>query len=108
MKEHDIQELQRTLDALDARDALNAAVKVEIEKITSGSINPMALMQKAGLALAKGSLSPATFGLPENFFEQIQQLEKINTVATAKLRAHTIEQIEQLKGIDDAEVVSHA
>ncbi len=108
MKTLSIEELQRTLAALDARDQLSESVKAEINKITSGDINPMDILQKAGLALATNSLSPATFGLPENLFEQLEQLDKINSVASAKLRAYTIAQLNELQSIEDAEVVSHA
>ncbi len=64
MKTLSIEELQRTLAALDARDQLSESVKAEINKITSGDINPMDILQKAGLALATNSLSPATFRTP--------------------------------------------
>ena len=63
------------------------------------------LMSKATKMLMTGSFSLEALGLAPNFFEQIEQLTKLNNVARKKYRAHVTANLNQLDSIEDAQVV---
>ncbi|MGX1923637.1 hypothetical protein ACUALS_00165 [Vibrio sp. NH-7] len=103
MKSLSIQECQRDLAALDAADQLTANVENEVKKLKDMDMSK--LMSKATKMLMTGSFSLEALGLVPNFFEQIEQLTKLNNVARKKYRAHVTANLNQLDGIEEAQVV---
>ncbi len=103
MKSLSIQECQRDLAALDAADQLTANVENEVKKLKEMDMSK--LMSKATKMLMTGSFSLEALGLAPNFFEQIEQLTKLNNVARKKYRAHVTANLNQLDGIEEAQVV---
>ncbi|EGA72373.1 hypothetical protein VISI1226_20565 [Vibrio sinaloensis DSM 21326] len=103
MKTLSIQDCQRDLAALDAADQLTASVEGEVNKLKNMDMSN--LMSKATKMLMTGSFSLDALGLAPNFFEQIEQLTKLNNVARKKYRAHVTANLNQLDSIEDAQVV---
>lgn len=105
MKTLSIAECQRDLAALDAADQLTQSLKQQIDAFKG--MDTKGIMKKAMPMLMSGSLSLEALGLPANLFEQIEQLEKINSVGRAKLRARVTADLNELEAIEEAEVVTH-
>ncbi|WP_159657180.1 hypothetical protein [Vibrio atypicus] len=103
MKTLSIQDCQRDLDALDAADQLTASVEGEVNKLKNMDMSK--LMSRATKMLMTGSFSLEALGLAPNFFEQIEQLTKLNNVARKKYRAHVTANLNQLGSIEEAQVV---
>ncbi|WP_394146217.1 hypothetical protein [Vibrio atypicus] len=106
MKALSIQECQRDLQALDAADQLTANVEAEVKKLKEMDMSK--LMSKATKMLMTGSFSLEALGLASNFFEQIEQLTKLNNVARKKYRAHVTANLNELDEIEEAELVESA
>ena len=106
MKALSIQECQRDLQALDAADQLTANVEAEVKKLKEMDMSK--LMSKATKMLMTGSFSLEALGLASNFFEQIEQLTKLNNVARKKYRAHVTANLNELDDIEEAELVESA
>lgn len=102
MKTLSISECQRDLSALDAADQLTANMKQEIERFKG--MDTKLLISKATKMLMTGNLSLEGLGLPITLFEQIEQLERLNSVARMKYRAVVTANLNQLKEIEEAEV----
>ncbi|PJC85696.1 hypothetical protein CSW98_14055 [Vibrio sp. HA2012] len=98
MKIYSIEECQRDLAALDAADQLTAAMKTEIDRFKG--MNPQKLIKQAMGMLMTGNLSLEALGLPVNLFEQLEQLDKLNTVARAKYRARVVSDMNELALVD--------
>lgn len=105
MKQFSIEELKRDLQALDAADQLTGNVSHEVNRLKS--MGSGELMKKATGMLLGGNISLKGLGLPENIFEQLEQLSKLNDVARKKYRATVKARINELESIEDAEVVEH-
>lgn len=103
MKTLSINECQQDLAALDAADKLTASVTGEFNKLRNLGMSD--LLKKAGPMLMTGNVSLAALGLPENFFEQLEQLTKINDVARRKYRACVQSDLNQLNEIEEAQTV---
>lgn len=100
MKILSIEECQRDLKALDAADQLTANVEREIGRFKGMEMKD--LVGKATKMLLSGNLSLEALGLPANFFEQLEQLAKLNNIARMKYRAHVKANLNQLDTIQDA------
>ncbi|OLQ70309.1 hypothetical protein BIT28_16420 [Photobacterium proteolyticum] len=103
MKILSLQECQRDLAALDAADQLTTAMKGEIERFKT--MDSQGLIKKAMGMLMSGNLSLEGLGLPANLFEQIEQLEKLNSVARTKYRARVLADKAVLEDIEPAQIV---
>ncbi|MDE1333605.1 hypothetical protein [Vibrio aestuarianus] len=101
MKLLSIEECQRDLKALDAADQLTTNMEREIGRFKSMEMKD--LIGKATKMLMTGNLSLEALGLPTNFFEQLEQLAKLNDVARKKYRAHVVSNLNQLDNISDAD-----
>lgn len=99
-----IEECQRDLAALDAADRLEGNISGQVEALRNLGAN--GLMKKAASMMMTGKLSLSALGLPDNFFEQLEQLVKLNNVARKKYRAVVTSDLNQLKSIEEAEVVA--
>ncbi|APP05801.1 MULTISPECIES: hypothetical protein [Vibrio] len=102
MKTLSIDDCQRDLAALDAADQLTASLKKQIASLKG--MDSKSIMKTAMPMLMSGNISLEGLGLPVNLFEQIEQLEQINSVGRAKLRARITADLHALNGIEEAEV----
>ncbi|WP_394257171.1 hypothetical protein [Vibrio harveyi] len=102
MKTLSIDDCQRDLAALDAADQLTASLKKQITSLKG--MDSKSIMKTAMPMLMSGNISLEGLGLPVNLFEQIEQLEQINSVGRAKLRARITSDLHALNGIEEAEV----
>ncbi len=102
MKTLSINECQRDISALDTADRLTSSLQSEIKRLES--MDMQSLLKKAAPMLLTGNVSLETLGLPASLFEQFEQLNKLNTVARAKLRARITADLHELQSIEDAEV----
>lgn len=100
MKTLSVDECQRDLAALDAADKLTESMKAEIDRFKG--MNPQKLIKQSMGMLMSGNLSLEALGLPTNLFEQLEQLEKLNSVARAKYRARVVSDMNELNTIEDA------
>lgn len=100
-----IAECQQALAALDAADQMTKNLKAEIERLQNFGTSD--LMQKGMKMLMSKNLSLEALGLPPNLFEQIEQLNQLNTVARQRYRAVVTANLHQLESIEDAKVVNH-
>lgn len=100
MKTTSLEDAQRDLAALDAADQLTIAMKSEIDRFKD--MNPKQLIKKAMGMLMSGNLSLEALGLPANLFEQLEQLERLNSVARAKYRARVLSDLNDLNHIEEA------
>jgi len=100
MKTLSVEECQRDLAALDAADKLTESMRAEIDRFKD--MNPQKLIKQSMGMLMSGNLSLEALGLPTNLFEQLEQLEKLNSVARAKYRARVVSDMNELNTIEDA------
>ncbi|PKF77315.1 hypothetical protein CW749_22450 [Vibrio sp. vnigr-6D03] len=103
MKTLSLAECTRDLNALDAADALTASVKGEIDRFRG--MDMKGLMKQAMPMLMSGNLSLEALGLSPTFFEQLEQLERINGVARTKLRARVTADKHELESIEEAHII---
>ncbi len=101
MKIYSIEECQRDLAALEAADQLTAKMKTEIERLKD--MNPKDLIKQSMGMLMSGNVSLEALGLPSNLFEQLEQLEKLNSVARRKYRARVVSDMNELNSIEEVE-----
>lgn len=101
MKLLSTEECQRDLKALDAADQLTLSVQSEIGRLKSMEMKD--LVGKTTKMFMTGNLSLEALGLPTNFFEQLEQLSKLNNVARTKYRAHVTANLNQLALIQEAD-----
>ncbi|KJY81209.1 hypothetical protein INR79_01600 [Vibrio sp. SCSIO 43132] len=100
MKTLSLTECRRDLEALEAAEVLTSNLKGEIERFRK--MDMKGLMKQAMPMLMSGNLSLEALGLPSNFFEQLEQLERINGVARGKLRARIVADQHELESIEEA------
>ncbi|WP_367989842.1 hypothetical protein AB2S62_21775 [Vibrio sp. NTOU-M3] len=103
MKTLSIDECNRDLAALDAADKLTHSMRSEVERFKE--MDSQELLKKASSIFFSGNFSLEALGLPANLFEQLEQLEKLNSVARAKLRARVIADQHALSEIENAQIV---
>ncbi|NHN75611.1 hypothetical protein [Vibrio fluvialis] len=103
MKTLSVAECQRDLQALDVADQLNASVQKEVERFKTMEMKD--IVGKATKMLMTGKFSLEALGLPSNFFEQLEQLSKLNDVARKKYRAHVTANLSELQSIEEADLV---
>lgn len=101
MKIYSIEECQRDLAALEAADQLTAKMKTEIARLKD--MNPKDLIKQSMGMLMSGNVSLEALGLPSNLFEQLEQLEKLNSVARSKYRARVVSDMNELNSIEEVE-----
>lgn len=99
-----IEECERDLAALNAADKLEGNITNQVNELRHLGAN--GLMKKAASMMMTGNLSLAALGLPENFFEQLEQLVRLNKVARNKYRAVVTKDLTKLQSIEEAEVVA--
>ncbi|MEZ9440349.1 hypothetical protein [Vibrio atlanticus] len=95
--------IQKDIQALDAGDLLTDNMEKEFERLKNMGAND--LMKKAASMMMTGKMSLAGLGLPENFFEQYEQLAKINKVTRMKYRAVLDANVQALDSVE--EVAEH-
>ncbi|PQJ39104.1 hypothetical protein BTO00_22375 [Vibrio campbellii] len=104
MKPLSIEEIQKDLQALDAADHITNHLETEFAKIQK--FDTKEIVKKAMPMLMSGKVSLEAFGLSPKLFEQVQQVNKLNTVGRAKLRARLTSELNDLKNIEEAEVTN--
>ncbi|MCC3821602.1 hypothetical protein CV742_18030 [Vibrio parahaemolyticus] len=102
MKTLSIDACQRELEALEAAEQITLSLHKQLSALKS--MDTKSLIKKAMPMLMGGSFSLDAIGLSSNFFEQIEQLEKLNRVARSKLRVRVTDDMHQLQKIADSEV----
>lgn len=103
MKSLSITEIQKDLKALDAADQITKHLEGEVAKIKK--FDTKEIVKKALPMIMKGEVSLEAFGLSPKLLDQIQHLNKINSTGRLKLRARLNSELNELKSIENGEVV---